>query len=198
MAMTQDPSDRLVNGLFSRARAGDQAAWEELFHQCYPKVIRAVRRRLTSAALRSQYDSTDFANDAWKSLVAKQGRFDFPTVDHLIAYLVKVARSKVIDEDRRMHSLKNDVGRNRPIAGGGDGAGPRDLPSRGPTASQVVIERETLENLRSGLGEVQRKIIDLRVEGHSSKEIAIQVGWHVRHVQRFLQTLPDPRLWPDT
>ena len=32
--------------LIARARAGDQAAWEELFHTCYPKVIRVVRRKL--------------------------------------------------------------------------------------------------------------------------------------------------------
>src|SRR5262245_28925796 len=117
--MIRGTTDRSVDGLFARAQAGDQAAWKELFDACYPKVVRVIRRKLTSPAIRSLYDSTDFASDAWKSLVAKSGRFDFPTIDHLMAFLTRVACRKLIDEQRRQHALKNDVGRNRPIESGG-------------------------------------------------------------------------------
>jgi DNA-directed RNA polymerase specialized sigma24 family protein len=77
--MIPGTTDRSVDGIFARAQAGDQAAWEELFRLCYPKLVRVVRRKLTSSAMRSLDDSTDFASDAWKSLIAKSGRFDFPT-----------------------------------------------------------------------------------------------------------------------
>ena len=76
------PSDNDSSGLFARARAGDQAAWEELFHTCYPKVIRVVRRKL-DRPLRSLYDSTDFASDVMKSLAANLDRLDFPSIDSL-------------------------------------------------------------------------------------------------------------------
>src|SRR6266446_8260813 len=46
MASLLEPEARDPDGLFARARAGDQAAWEELFRMCYPKVVRVVRRKL--------------------------------------------------------------------------------------------------------------------------------------------------------
>ena len=197
MAMGQGTTDQSLDSLLERAQAGDQAAWEELFRQCYPKVVRVVRRKLTSSAMRSLYDSTDFASDAWKSLVARSGGFDFPTIDHLMAYLVKVARNKVIDEDRRLHTLKNEVGRARPIEFGGEDRPARELASNEPTASQLAVTRETLDELRSGLGEPERMIIDLKLQGDSNEAIAAQVGWHVRKVQRFLQDLRETQMRPE-
>ncbi len=91
-----DPDDRL----FALARAGDTGAWDELFHKCYPKVIRVVRRKL-DRPMRSLFDSTDFASDVMKSLAANAGRLDFPSFDSLMAFLVQVAEQKVIDEYRK-------------------------------------------------------------------------------------------------
>ena len=53
--------------LIERARNGDQQAWQVLFDDCYPKIRRVIRRRM-SRPLRSLYDSTDIANEVMKSL----------------------------------------------------------------------------------------------------------------------------------
>src|SRR5579864_5278284 len=108
MSQTIDSSSQGADGLFARARAGDQMAWEELFRTCYPKVIRVVRRKLNSP-MRSLYDSADFASDVWKSLAAKFDRFDFPSIDSLLAFLKQAAEQKVIDEYRRRHAQKRDI-----------------------------------------------------------------------------------------
>src|SRR3954465_13429199 len=99
-AQSSGPNDE---GLFARARAGDQAAWEELFRTCYPKVIRVVRRKL-DRPMRSLYDSTDFVSDVMKSLAANLDRLDFPSLGSLIAFLAQAAEQKVIDEYRRRHA----------------------------------------------------------------------------------------------
>src|SRR3954470_17660799 len=109
-----DFSDPERDGLFSRARAGDQAAWEELFRTCYPKVIRVVRRKL-DRPMRSLYDSMDFASDVIKSLAANLDRLDFPSLGSLIAFLAQAAEQKVIDEYRRRHTLKRDITRERAL-----------------------------------------------------------------------------------
>ena len=109
-----DVSDHDPGDLFARARAGDQDAWKELFETCYPKVLRVVRRKL-DRPMRSLYDSTDFASDVMKSLAAKFDKFDFPSLDSLHAYLVQAAKQKVIDEYRRRHTLKHDIGRERSV-----------------------------------------------------------------------------------
>src|SRR3954467_2909024 len=181
-----DPGD-----LFTRARAGDQDAWRELFETCYPKVIRVVRRKL-DRPMRSLYDSTDFVSDVMKSLAANIDRLDFPSLGSLIAFLAQAAEQKVIDEYRRRHTLKRDITRERALVSP-DGLDyrPMSLASADPTASQVAQASEACERLLAGQAESERTVIELRRQGYTNVEIAEQTGWNIRKVQRFLKELHD-------
>jgi RNA polymerase sigma factor (sigma-70 family) len=176
-------------GLFARARAGDQAAWEELVGTCYPKIQRIVRRRL-NPPMRSLYDSTDFTNDVFKSLAAKSDRFDFPTMEALLAYLTRAAEQKVIDEYRRQHAQKRDIDLNRRL-GEEDGgrSGTQDLPSHDPTPSQVAVANETRERLMAGQTGPVREVIELKDQDYTNEEVAARTGLHTRKVQRVLKSL---------
>ena len=187
-------SDHDSNGLFARARAGDQAAWEELFRTCYPKVVRVVRRKL-DRPLRSLYDSTDFASDVMKSLMANLDRLDFPSMDCLMSFLAQVAEQKVIDEYRRRHTLKRDVSRERALVmDDGTDLRPLVLASADPTPSQVAQADEVRERLLAGQEEPERVIIELKLQNYSNAEIAVKTGWNLRRVQRFFEKLQDT-LW---
>ena len=187
-----DPLDSATDALFARARSGDQDAWRILFETCYPKVIRVIRRRLNSPAMRSLYDSTDFIGDVWKSLAEKKSDFDFSDLDALMAFLSRAAERKVIDEHRRLHTLKNNINRQRPIGAWFDpGQGVPDLPSQDPSPSQLAQATETQEHLLSGQTGDDRRVIELKREGFSNDEVAHQTGWSVRKVQRFLKELGD-------
>ncbi len=184
-----DVSDHDPGSLFARARAGDQDAWKELFEECYPKVLRVVRRKL-DRPMRSLYDSTDFASDVMKSLAANFGKFDFPSLDSLHAYLVQSAKQKVIDEYRRRHTLKHDIGRERSVEWvDGQDSLRHALASGDPTASQEAQAIEIHERLMAHLGDTERQIVELKHQGLSNFEVAERTGWHVRKVQRFLQEL---------
>jgi len=186
-----DPPTQESDELIARARAGDQAAWEELFHTCYPKVIRVVRRKL-DRPMRSLYDSTDFVSDVMKSLAANLDRLDFPSLGSLIAFLAHAAEQKVIDEYRRQHTLKRDITRERALmtADGAD-ARPLALASADPTASQVAQASEACERLLAGQDESERLVIELKRQGYTNVEIAEKTGWNIRKVQRFLKDLHD-------
>jgi RNA polymerase sigma factor (sigma-70 family) len=191
MIESSESAGRGPDSLFARARAGDQDAWEELFRTCYPKVIRVVRRKL-NPPMRSLYDSADFASDVWKSLAAKFDRFDFPTIDSLMAFLKQAAEQKVIDEYRRRHTQKRDIGLERPIeATTSQGLEPTALRSAEPTPSQVAQASEGLELILEGLTEDQRRVVHLKRHGYTNEEIAERTGWHVRKVQRFIKDLQD-------
>ena len=99
--MTPDPSAPTpdLERLFAQARAGDEAAWEILFRACYPRVIRVVRRKLTRP-MRSLFDSSDFASDAFYRLLADLDHLHFPSLASLTAYLERSAEQRVIDETR--------------------------------------------------------------------------------------------------
>lgn len=190
---TCDPGD---DDLFSRARSGDDSAWEELFRKCYPKVIRVVRRKL-NPPMRSLFDSTDFASDVMKSLAAKADRLDFPSFDSLMAFLQQVAEQKVIDEYRKAHTLKRDISRLCTLTpGDGDGTA-LAVASLDPTASQVAQATEAHEQLLAGQDEPQRAAIELKGQGYSHAEIAEQTGWNLRKVQRFFKDLKDAFIHPD-
>lgn len=192
MSEARDSSILGLDGLFARARDGDQAAWRELFDASYPKVIRAIRRRLNSQAMRSLYDSTDFVGDIWKSLAEKPENFDFATFDDLQRFLAKAAERKIIDKYRRLHAQKNDVGLQRPITGWitvGDGV--LDLASPDPTPSQFAQATEASEGLLSGQTGDDRRVIEFKQEGFTNEEVAEKVGWSLRKVQRFLKDLGD-------
>lgn len=185
------PRADVADGLFERARSGDQDAWRELYEACYPKVLRVIRRRLNSR-VRSLYDSTDFVGDVWKSLAEKPDQFDFPNVEALTAFLAIAAQRKVIDAHRRLHAAKNDIERHRPLAAWSDlGDGAPALQSPEPTPSQVAQATETAEFLLSGLGDEDREVLALKRQDYGNQEVAERVGWSLRKVQRFLKDLND-------
>lgn len=192
--MTMMSSAEMGNDLASvleAAHRGDQSAWEVLFRECYPKVRRVVRRKL-NRQMRNLYDSTDFASDVMKSLAANFGHLDFQSIDSLFAFLAQVAEQKVIDEYRRRSSLKRDMTRERPIHAGGADSGPVQLPSDGPSPSQVAQANEAQERLLSRVDdETERTIIELKQQRYSNAEIAERTGWNIRKVQRFLKDLQD-------
>jgi RNA polymerase sigma factor (sigma-70 family) len=179
-----------VDSLFARARAGDETAWGDLFRECYPKVVRVVRRKL-NRPMRSLYDSTDFASDVMKSLAANAGRLDFDSFGSLMSFLVRVAEQKVIDEYRRVHTLKRDIDRQSHLGAHDDEGGGTAVAiiSDDPTASQVAVAGEAHERLLAGQDEVKRQVIELKHQGYSVSEIAEETGWNIRKVQRFLKAL---------
>ena len=172
--------------LLDRARQGDQAAWRILFEECYPKIQRVVRKRL-SRPMRKMYDSTDIANEVMKSLAAKFDRFDFSSIDGLSAFLIRAAEQKVVDGHRRGHAQKRDVARDRALnADGSLGFEPADS---SPTPSQVAVAIEEEEILLGGRSGVDRTVLELKLQGHSNREVAEATGWHLRKVERFLEKL---------
>jgi RNA polymerase sigma factor (sigma-70 family) len=181
MSQSPEPASQGVDELFARARGGDQEAWRLLFETCYPKVIRVIRRKLHSPQIRSLYDSTDFACDVLKSLAANANRLDFPTMDSLMAFLIRVAENKLADEHRRQSAQKRDRGREH--------RGASEVASGDPTASEIAVGHERWEHLMAQADDDERQIIELRRQGYGNEEIAQRLNWHVRKVQRVLKDL---------
>mgnify|MGYP001305479171 CR=1 FL=1 len=191
MPLSNRGIDDDLSQTLKEAQEGDQAAWERLFREYYPHVRRVVRRKL-DRSMRSVYDSTDFASDVMKSLAANLSRLDFPSQEHLVAFLAHVAEQKVIDEHRRRRTLKRDVTRELRLEASEAGAFP--LASGEPTASQFALANEAEEMLLDRQDAIEQQIIRLRREGHDNSQIADMTGWNIRKVQRFLKGLQDSLL----
>jgi RNA polymerase sigma factor (sigma-70 family) len=181
----------VADDLFARARMGDEDAWAELVAQCYDKVRRVVARKL-DRRMRVLYESTDFANDVFKSLVAKSDRFDFASIGALRAYLTQAAEQKVIDEYRRQNRQKRCIVLNEHLGGmsGPDGAA-FELEGRDPTPSQFAQAEETREQIFAGQTGPEREVMELKALSYTNEEAAERTGLHLRKVQRLVKKASD-------
>jgi len=188
MSTLTEPSATQADRLFERARQGDDAAWNELFQVCYPKIVRAVRRRLHKP-MRSLYDSTDFASDVMKSLAANADRLQFATPAALFAFLERVAEQKVIDSYRKSYTQRRDLDRESPLANHDGGDRPLGLASADPTPSQVALGHEAHDLLLADASDQEREVIALKCDGYTLPEISERTGWHLRGLQRYFKDL---------
>jgi RNA polymerase sigma-70 factor (ECF subfamily) len=157
--------------LIDRARAGDGAALARLAEQYEPKV-RIVARVLLGAPLRPYLDSVDVVQSVHRSLLAglRGGKFDLSTPDNLVALAVTMLRRKVARQWRHLqkqHRLSGTDAPADPLAGVAE----RDL---GPAREAEF--RDTARALYAHLGDVEQRIIDLRLEGYATDEAAARLG----------------------
>src|SRR4051812_21028485 len=181
-----DPHE--IPRFLARIRGGDEDAARELLTR-YEAEVRLVVRRQLPRLLRSRFDSLDFLQSVWGSFFrrVRTGPADFEDSRHLVAFLARAAKNKVIDEYRRAGSQKQDMHREEPIYA--EGNRPRDLAADIDTPSEVAQAREVFGRLRDLLPEDRRTILELKAEGLSSREIGERIGVSERTVQRVLEDL---------
>jgi RNA polymerase sigma factor (sigma-70 family) len=177
-------------GFLARIQAGDEAAARELLARYEPEVRLVVRRQLPRL-LRSRFDSLDFLQSVWGSFFRRvrggSGPSEFGDSRHLVAFLARAAKNKVIDEYRRAASRKQDMHREEPLWT--ERNRPKDLPAEIDSPSEVAQAREVFGRLCNLLPEKRRNILELKAEGLSSKDIGERLGISARTVQRVLEDL---------
>jgi RNA polymerase sigma-70 factor (ECF subfamily) len=171
-----------------RIQAGDESAARELLQRFEPEVRLVVRRQLPRL-LRSRFDSLDFLQSVWGSFFRRmrEAPTAFEDSRHLVAFLARAAKNKVIDEYRRAASQKQDMHREEPLWADGDR--PRDVPDHADSPSELAQAREIFGRLRDLMPEERRTILELKAEGLSSRDIGARLGISERTVQRVLEDL---------
>ncbi len=161
--------------LLTRARSGDESAMTALVEQYEPEVRMVARIRL-GAALRPHLDSVDLVQSVHKSLMLglRADRFDISTPEQLIALALTIVRRKV---SRQWRKLK----RQQRLSGGGSES--QDLPSLIASLSasesdpaEIASIREATAHILSRLDKTETRVIELRLEGYTTAEVARQLG----------------------
>ena len=157
----------------ARVRAGDQDAAADLVRQYEPTVRRVVRFRLVDPRLAAAFDSMDICQSVLGSFFVRAavGQFDLDTPEQLMKLLVSMARNKLASQARREGAGRRD--RRRLEASGPvalDAAAPASSPSRQASA------KELLQEVHRRLSEDERRLVDLRTQGHDWAQIAADLG----------------------
>lgn len=161
--------------LLTRARAGDAAALDTLARTYEPDVRIAARVHL-GTALRPYLDSIDLVQSVHRSLLrgVRDGRFAFTDPAGLIALTLTMVRRKIARQWRRHRR------QIRLVNPAHDSQQPADVLAAltngvaDPTKSIVV--REAMARLCRDLDDVDRELLELRLLGWTTAEVAHKTG----------------------
>ena len=173
------PTDK---SLVVMVRDGDEDAAEALYDRYARRVFGLVRSKL-GARLSAMTEPEDIVQSVFKSMFRgmQAGNYDAPPGTTLWNLLAVIAVRKLSNKASHHSAKRRDASRNVPLDAELDGVGPAiDLASA--EFFQVCIQ-ESLELLRP----LHRKILSLRIQGHSIDEIRDLTGRSRRTVERSLQ-----------
>lgn len=156
-----------------RIRAGDESAAVELVRHYEPALRTEIRVRLRDPRLRRLLEPADLCQSVLKSFFVRAalGQFDLDSPERLLALLRTMARNKVAQEARKHRAQRRDVDRAVSLD-----AGAPLVPAADPSPSRVAIGREMWDALRGRLTPEERRMAELRSQGHEWAEIARELG----------------------
>ena len=178
--MSVDHLDELIE----RLNDGDIVAAERAFLAYEPYLRMAVRRQLTGP-LRSKLDSMDIVQSVWADVLCRfrEAGWRFEDRSHLRAFLMKVARNRLIDRRREHHRA---LEQERPI----HETDARDMAyASQPRPSEVAQGHELWELMLEKCPPAHREILQLKRRGLPLAEIAARTGLHEGSIRRILYDL---------
>jgi RNA polymerase sigma-70 factor (ECF subfamily) len=161
--------------LLPRVRAGDPEAAAELVRRYEPVIRSRVRvwLRMQDARLRRVFDSMDICQSVLASFFvrAASGQYQLDRPEQLLGLLVRMAQHKLAHQVHKQQARRRDV---RRVTGGDL----HDLDLAAPDAapSEQCAGAELLQEFRRRLSEEERRIADLRVQGHDWAAVAAALG----------------------
>lgn len=177
------PGDHLQQ-LIRDVRGGCQQSAQELCDRLGPEILQEIRRRITPAVRRHR-ESRDFTQDVWAAFFSElPDATKFENIEQVRAFLLTVAKNKMIDALRRTQTKKwaapeslDDGQHDDAVAGGA------------ATPSQLLIAGERWDDLVRRTPEHLRPILSLLRDGLSRVEIASRLNISEKTVQRAVRQL---------
>lgn len=182
-----DPSERSDRSLLVRFRQGEQDAATALYLR-YAKRLQSLARKQTAADLARRFDPEDVVQSVFRTFFRRvvQGHYDIPAGDELWRLFLVISLNKLRDLAAFHRATKRNVAATVDLSTGGTNASEGSSEGEALGALQMVVE-EVLE----ALPELQRRMVELRIEGHEVAAIAAQTQRSKRTVERVLQQFRD-------
>lgn len=167
--MSSDPSDR---GLLSLFRAGNEEAARALFDRYVERLVALARRRL-SQRLAGRVDPEDIVQSVFRTFFGriKEGQFEIEDQNDLCKLLMRITVHKTLRQVAFHQAAKRDAGQE---SAQGEYSHERlmSLLDHEPTPDAAVAFLDQLEHFLQQLRDGDREILELRLQGYSSEEIA--------------------------
>ena len=157
--------------LLAAARSGDETAMQRLVSQYEPE-LRIVARHRLGPALRPHLDTIDLVQSVHRSLLIglRANRFDISSPEKLIGLAVTIVRRKAAKHWRH---LKRQQRLSTQDEAGDDFVDTMlSLQTPQTDVPADVATQEVLAQWLAGLDNIEKQLITMRLEGHSTAEVA--------------------------
>jgi len=195
-------SENSVSRWLEGLREGNNADIQRLWDRYFQRLVRVASARLPGHARRAS-DEEDVALSAFHSFCDRVGRGQFPQLvdrDDLWRLLVTITTRKVVESVRHQTRKKRGGGRvlgeSALINADAIDEGMAQVLSAEPAPEVAAQFAEDYERLLNKLDDPALKSVALRkLEGHSSEEIAAELGISRRTIDRKLMLIR--RIWQE-
>jgi RNA polymerase sigma-70 factor (ECF subfamily) len=168
----------------TRLQTRDDGAAQELFGRFTRQLIALALRHL-EAGLRHKADPEDVVQSAYKSFFVRygEGRLEAANWNSLWGLLTLITVRKCAERAAYHRAACRDAAREV-APRGGEGAAPWPEPfGREPTPLEAAVAGETVERLRAGLDEDELPVLELSLQGYTTREISERLGRAERTVR---------------
>ncbi len=181
------PDNPDTSELVARFRTGDSTAADVLFER-YTVRLTALARARMSRKLAARIDPEDIMMSAYRSFFigAREGRFSFSEGGELWRLLVTITLRKLYRQAAKHTAARRDFSLERQVVDSGQLT---QFISRDPTPEEVVAVSDLLETLMSNLNHDERRVLELRLQGEQTSEVARAIGKSQRTVRRCLERI---------
>ena len=168
-----------------RLRGGDDAAAEELFGRFAHQLI-ALALRHIDARLRHKVDPEDVVQSVYKSFFVRYGdggNLDIVNWNSLWGLLTLITVRKCAERAAYHRAECRDAAREASPPRQEEVAMWLEPLGREPTPIEAAVLSETVEQLLAGLDEQERPVLELSLQGYTTREISEQLGRAERTVR---------------
>jgi RNA polymerase sigma-70 factor, ECF subfamily len=175
--------------LVERCRAGSQSAASELFNRYVSRLMGVARRRI-GERMNSRLDPEDVVQSVFRTFFTrlKNDQFEITDEDDLSKLLVRITLHKTLRQIAYHRAARRDPSHEQP-QGELSQHDILQVMTKEPTPVTVVTFIDQLDHFLARLTPEEQQILTLRLQGHSTEEIAKQLNSYDRKVRRVLERI---------
>lgn len=168
----------------TRLQARDNEAANELFQRFAHQLIALARRRI-AGGLRHKVDPEDVVQSAYKSFFHRYGDGSLEAVNwnSLWGLLTLITVRKCAERAAYYRAECRDAAREVATPPGEGAASWLETFGREPTPLEAAQLSETVEQLFAALSENERPVLEMSLQGYSTREISQRLGRAERTVR---------------
>jgi RNA polymerase sigma factor (sigma-70 family) len=185
--MNDPPSDPRL--LIERWQSGSETAAQQLFDRYVERLLLLARWHI-SEKLRSRIDPEDVVQSVFRTFFVRvrNDHFSFDEADDLFKLLTRITLHKTLRQVAFHRAARRNPEREQ-SKGSQDQDGLLQILDTEPDPQTVVAFTDHLKNFLVKFPPQDQQVIELRLQGYSSEEIAERLGTYDRKVRRVLERI---------